>query len=110
MLRLDFERLGSIEQEAYDRLVELTLELLPGSHALVLSDYAKGVITPEVCQALIPAARRLGIPVLVDPKGLDFSHYRGATTVCPNLGELARAARLDRAAISMRCLQRQKRW
>ena len=95
MLRLDFERLGSIEQEAYDRIVELTLELLPGSHALVLSDYAKGVITPEVCQALIPAARRLGIPVLVDPKGLDFSHYRGATTVCPNLGELARAARID---------------
>jgi D-beta-D-heptose 7-phosphate kinase/D-beta-D-heptose 1-phosphate adenosyltransferase len=95
MLRLDFERLGSIEQDAYDRLVELTLELLPGSHALVLSDYAKGVITAGVCQALIPAARRLGIPVLVDPKGLDFSHYRGATTVCPNLGELARAVRLD---------------
>ena len=71
------------------------LALLPGSHALVLSDYAKGVITPEVCQALIPAARRLGIPVLVDPKGLDYSHYRGATTICPNLGELARAARLD---------------
>jgi D-beta-D-heptose 7-phosphate kinase / D-beta-D-heptose 1-phosphate adenosyltransferase len=94
MLRLDFERLGSIEKEAYDRLVELTLELLPGSHALVLSDYAKGVITPGVCQALIPAARRFGIPVLVDPKGLDFSHYRGATTVCPNLGELARATRL----------------
>jgi D-beta-D-heptose 7-phosphate kinase/D-beta-D-heptose 1-phosphate adenosyltransferase len=95
MLRLDFERLGSIEQSAYDRLIERALGLLPGSNALVLSDYAKGAITPAVCQALIPAARKLGIPVLVDPKGLDYSHYRGATTICPNLGELARAARLE---------------
>jgi D-beta-D-heptose 7-phosphate kinase / D-beta-D-heptose 1-phosphate adenosyltransferase len=95
MLRLDFERLESIESEALERLVERTLEVLPGCHAVVLSDYAKGVITPAVCQALIPAVRKLGIPVLVDPKGPDYSHYRGATTICPNLSELARAARLD---------------
>ncbi|HEY6488332.1 MAG: bifunctional D-glycero-beta-D-manno-heptose-7-phosphate kinase/D-glycero-beta-D-manno-heptose 1-phosphate adenylyltransferase HldE [Terracidiphilus sp.] len=95
MLRLDFERPGPIEPTALERLVERTLEALPGCHALVLSDYAKGVITPSVCQALIPAARQLGIPVLVDPKGLDYAHYRGATTICPNLGELARATRVD---------------
>jgi D-beta-D-heptose 7-phosphate kinase/D-beta-D-heptose 1-phosphate adenosyltransferase len=95
MLRLDFERLGSIAQAALDRLVETALALLPGSHALVLSDYAKGSITPAVCRALIPAARKLGIPVLVDPKGSDYSHYRGATTICPNLSELAGATRLN---------------
>ena len=61
----------------------------------MISDYAKGAITPEVCRALIPAARKLGIPVLVDPKDQEYSHYRGATTICPNLGELARALRLD---------------
>jgi D-beta-D-heptose 7-phosphate kinase/D-beta-D-heptose 1-phosphate adenosyltransferase len=61
----------------------------------VLSDYAKGVFTPEVCQTLIQAARKLGIPVLVDPKCADFTHYRGATTICPNLGELSAAAHLD---------------
>ena len=53
------------------------------------SDYAKGVITPAICQSLIMAARKLGIPVLVDPKGNDYSFYRGATTICPNLVELA---------------------
>jgi D-beta-D-heptose 7-phosphate kinase / D-beta-D-heptose 1-phosphate adenosyltransferase len=95
MLRLDFERLGTRSQADYHDLVKTALALLPGTDALVLSDYAKGAITPEVCEALIPAARKLGIPVLVDPKGPDYAHYRGATTICPNLGELARAVRLD---------------
>jgi len=58
---------------------------------VVLSDYAKGVLTAGVCQAVIQAARRLKIPVLVDPKSTDFSRYRGATTICPNLSELAAA-------------------
>ena len=40
---------------------------------MVLSDYAKGVLTPEVCQTVIQAARGLRIPVLVDPKSADFS-------------------------------------
>jgi len=95
MLRLDFERLGNRSQSDYDRLVATTLEQLPGADALVISDYAKGAITPKVCRALIPAARKLGIPVLVDPKSADYAHYRGATTICPNLSELARAAHLD---------------
>ena len=95
MFRLDFERVEARAQADYDRLIETALKLLPGSDALVVSDYAKGAITPEVCRALIPAARKLGIPVLVDPKNQEYSHYRGATTICPNLSELARALRLD---------------
>ena len=95
MLRLDFERLGARGQAAYDQLIKETLALLPGCDALVISDYAKGAVTAEVCGALISAARELDIPVLVDPKSADFAHYRGATTLCPNLSELARAARLD---------------
>ena len=95
MLRLDFEHPGRIEPEVHDRLIEIVLDLLPGSHAVVLSDYAKGVVTAEVCDALLPAARKLGVPVLVDPKGIDYSRYKGATTICPNLSELARAVRLD---------------
>ena len=91
MLRLDFERAGARQKSEYDRLIETTLGLLPGSDALVISDYAKGAITPDVCRALIPAARGRGIPVLVDPKSQDFTRYRGATTICPNLAEFARA-------------------
>ena len=95
MLRLDNERLGARPQEDYDRLVAAVLAQLPTCHALVLSDYAKGTLTPEVCQAVIQAARRLGIPVLVDPKSADLSRYSGAATICPNLGELCAATGLD---------------
>jgi D-beta-D-heptose 7-phosphate kinase/D-beta-D-heptose 1-phosphate adenosyltransferase len=95
MLRLDFEQAGAIDPQLHQRVIEESLELLAGSHALVLSDYAKGVVTSGVCQALIPAARRLGIPVLIDPKGVEFARYKGATTICPNLSELARALRLE---------------
>ncbi len=95
MLRLDSERLTERTQENYDRLIECVLKLLPGSHAVVLSDYAKGALTLQVCQRVIQAARRLEIPVLVDPKSADFSRYRGATTICPNRSELAAAVRED---------------
>jgi D-beta-D-heptose 7-phosphate kinase/D-beta-D-heptose 1-phosphate adenosyltransferase len=95
MLRLDSERLGPRAQADYDSLTASVLMRLPGCHAVVLSDYAKGALSPEVCQAVIQAARRLDIPVLVDPKNADFARYRGATTVCPNLTELSAAVRLD---------------
>lgn len=95
MLRLDFERQGLHAPSAYDELIATSLKLLPDCQALVLSDYGKGALTPQVCQALIAAARPLGIPILVDPKSADYAHYRGATTICPNLAELARAAQTD---------------
>jgi D-beta-D-heptose 7-phosphate kinase/D-beta-D-heptose 1-phosphate adenosyltransferase len=62
---------------------------------VVLSDYAKGALTPQVCQTIIQAARAQGTPVLVDPKSADFSRYRGATTICPNLNELSAAVHRD---------------
>jgi len=93
MLRLDRERSEARPQEDYDRLVRSALARLPGCHAMILSDYAKGSFPPEVCQELIQGARKLKIPVLVDPKNSDFSRYRGATTICPNLAEIAAATR-----------------
>jgi D-beta-D-heptose 7-phosphate kinase/D-beta-D-heptose 1-phosphate adenosyltransferase len=95
MLRLDSERSGERPQRDYDELVKTALEQMHGCDALVLSDYAKGVLTPEVCQDLIHAARKRRIPVLVDPKNPDFSRYKGATTICPNLSELSAAVGLE---------------
>ena len=65
---------------------------LPGLQALVLSDYAKGVLTPPLLQELIAQGRRLGYPVVVDPKGADFSLYAGATVITPNRKETELAA------------------
>jgi D-beta-D-heptose 7-phosphate kinase/D-beta-D-heptose 1-phosphate adenosyltransferase len=95
MLRLDSENLSARERTDHDRLLARVLEELPTCHAVILSDYAKGVLAPELCQAVIAAARQQNIPILVDPKTSDFSRYRGATTICPNLTELSTASRED---------------
>ncbi|MGZ4675934.1 MAG: PfkB family carbohydrate kinase [Acidimicrobiia bacterium] len=66
------------------------VEMLDGGYdALLLSDYAKGVLSDDLCRRLIKRGRERGIPVLVDPKGLDYGKYRGATTITPNETELA---------------------
>jgi D-beta-D-heptose 7-phosphate kinase/D-beta-D-heptose 1-phosphate adenosyltransferase len=64
--------------------------------AIVLSDYAKGVLTPLVCAELIRLARQRGILVIVDPKGCDYRKYSGATAVTPNQFEAAQAINADR--------------
>jgi len=92
MVRLDIETKAARPDEAYSALLERVRALLPEIDGLVLSDYAKGTLTVELCQAIIGEARRAGLPVLVDPKGRDFQRYRGATTISPNLKELALAA------------------
>jgi D-beta-D-heptose 7-phosphate kinase / D-beta-D-heptose 1-phosphate adenosyltransferase len=94
MLRLDSERVGPHSASDEERLLDIALKQLPGCDAIILSDYAKGVLTPAVCRSVIAAARSAGIPVLVDPKSTDFSRYAGATTICPNLGELSRATQI----------------
>jgi len=95
MLRLDNENLGRRQEIDHDRLLATVLEKLPVCHALLLSDYAKGVLAPRICELLIAEARKRAIPVLVDPKTADFQRYRGATTICPNLQELSAASQQD---------------
>jgi len=89
MMRLDIETAVQRPPDAYRALLERVSSLLPHTDAVVLSDYAKGTLTAENCQHIISAARHAGVPILVDPKGPDFLRYRGATTISPNLKELA---------------------
>lgn len=83
LIRLDFEeRFSPDHSSALQQQVE---SLLGNVSALVLSDYDKGTLSDP--QVLISAARKMGVPVLVDPKGIDFERYRGATLLTPNMGE-----------------------
>ena len=91
LLRLDIESRDRPPQEESDRLQARAVELVKKVHAVILSDYAKGVLTEPVCAAILHAAKAAGVPVLVDPKTRDLGKYSGATTVCPNLNELALA-------------------
>ncbi|WP_422927505.1 D-glycero-beta-D-manno-heptose 1-phosphate adenylyltransferase [Singulisphaera sp. PoT] len=95
MLRLDEEGVGPVADEDVKRLIDAILGQLDDASALILSDYAKGVVTAEVCGAVIPEARRRGIPVIVDPKGFNFQKYAGATALTPNLREFEVAAGLE---------------
>ena len=91
MMRLDAESRAEYSKPQYDRLLKRALAALPKAAVVVLSDYAKGTLSEELCQAIIHAAAQRKISVLVDPKQLRFERYRGATTICPNLKELAAA-------------------
>ncbi len=91
MIRLDVESTGPHPADAYAALLKCVEEALPEANGVILSDYAKGVLSEELCRSVIESARTHGVPVFVDPKNADFSHYRDATTICPNLKELAQA-------------------
>lgn len=83
LIRLDFEE-GFPGARFSDMHAGFT-ELLPQTDAVILSDYGKGAL--QHVDELIAAARAAGKPVLVDPKGSDFSMYHGATVITPNLAE-----------------------
>jgi D-beta-D-heptose 7-phosphate kinase/D-beta-D-heptose 1-phosphate adenosyltransferase len=75
-------------REDIDRHVPNTVPALEGFSAVIISDYAKGACTFDVCQEAIHGAFNLKIPVIVDPKGSDWDKYRNATVICPNEQEL----------------------
>ena len=94
LLRADRETTTAIEPKMAERIVAAVAAALAETDAVVLSDYGKGVLTREVTARIIEAARQAGKPVVVDPKGPDMSHYRGASVVTPNRRELAEASGL----------------
>ncbi len=92
MLRLDEEKVGPPTTEEAAGLLAALDGALPDSDVVLLSDYAKGVLTGELPQRIIAAAKRAGKRVVVDPKGRNFGRYRGADLVTPNLAELRLAS------------------
>jgi D-beta-D-heptose 7-phosphate kinase/D-beta-D-heptose 1-phosphate adenosyltransferase len=88
MLRVDREDRGAGDAAA---LLAAFTARLPAADVVVLSDYAKGVLTAEVVREAIDAARAAGKPVIVDPKSRDFARYDGATLIKPNRKEAAEA-------------------
>jgi D-beta-D-heptose 7-phosphate kinase/D-beta-D-heptose 1-phosphate adenosyltransferase len=89
ILRVDDEIVGPPTDADAAKLVELVTQALADADVVLLEDYAKGVLSPEICQRLIQAAREMGKPVLVDPaRSGDWSKYNGATLLTPNHAEL----------------------
>ncbi|MEE9312725.1 MAG: PfkB family carbohydrate kinase, partial [Planctomycetota bacterium] len=95
MLRVDRENLDVLNDKQMASLLGKYGRALKGAKAVIISDYAKGAITGESAQQIIKQAKAVGIPVLVDPKGRDYSKYTGATAVTPNRGEAEAATGID---------------
>jgi D-beta-D-heptose 7-phosphate kinase / D-beta-D-heptose 1-phosphate adenosyltransferase len=93
MLRADWELAQPASADIEQKLIDAILPLLPRADIVLLSDYAKGVLTARVIRNVIDAARKLGKPVIVDPKSSNFAIYRGATLLTPNRKEFAEATR-----------------
>lgn len=94
LVRIDKESSEPISSDTEADLFSSIKKSLYRYDMLLLSDYAKGVLTPTLTQKLIYTAKQLDIPVLVDPKGDDFSKYKGATLITPNKKEAVAATKM----------------
>ena len=92
LLRVDRDPPGDPDGRGRDQLVEAARAATADSDVVILEDYGKGVLGPEVMAAAMDEARRKGIPIVVDPMGGDYRRYAGSTILTPNLKEAAMAA------------------
>jgi len=88
MVRLDNDSEGQIDALSEEQILENLDYSIPSCDALIISDYQKGVLTPRVMKKAICLAKDKGIPIIIDPKGKDYSLYKGATLITPNEAEL----------------------
>jgi D-beta-D-heptose 7-phosphate kinase/D-beta-D-heptose 1-phosphate adenosyltransferase len=92
VVRTDAEERAPLAPELEERVLAWFEGQLGGADAVVLSDYAKGVVSDRLAAGVVGPARERGLPVVVDPKGSDYSKYVGATVLTPNVADAKRAA------------------
>lgn len=92
-LRIDEEETYPIVQA--EEFLTLTKSLMHDVDVIILQDYNKGVLTPEVIESVIAAANKRGIPTIVDPKKQNFNSYKNCTIFKPNLAEIKAGMNID---------------
>ncbi len=92
LLRSDIEKTHPLSASIEADILKRIESRIGDVKAVILSDYGKGFLTKTLLQSIIKLANKAGIPVLVDPKGYDFSRYSGADIVTPNRKELGEAS------------------
>lgn len=98
IVRVDVESRAPLTDATENALCDAIRRLGAEAHAIVLSDYAKGVVSEAVARTAVETGKARGIPVVVDPKTRDFSKYAGATIITPNVHELELAANVPVAS------------
>ncbi|MFH0958679.1 MAG: bifunctional heptose 7-phosphate kinase/heptose 1-phosphate adenyltransferase, partial [Pseudomonadota bacterium] len=95
IVRIDEEYNGRISQDLERKVIDDIKAVSPQVKAVIVSDYGKGFLSDTILGSLFKSAHAEGAPSLVDPKGMDFSRYRGATYVTPNLREASLASGVE---------------
>jgi D-beta-D-heptose 7-phosphate kinase/D-beta-D-heptose 1-phosphate adenosyltransferase len=91
LLRADREQAKSITPEIESQIISALAKAIESAQAVILSDYGKGILTPKVIVEAIRLTKQAGKLIIVDPKGRDFSRYKGASYLTPNRKELGDA-------------------
>ena len=95
LLRLDEETAAAIDELIAERVVQRFSYALGTANVVVLSDYAKGVLSDSVLRAVLAQCQSSDCMVIADPKRMDFASYRGATVLTPNEYEVRQATRIE---------------
>ncbi len=98
LIRFDNEIKTLIDKETEKKALQSIEKFLNQVDAVAVSDYGKGFLSKELLCFLILETKKRGIPILIDPKGEDFTRYRGATLIKPNYKEARIAAHLTNSA------------
>src|SRR5215471_5322220 len=94
VVRADRETRTQVNGQTEAQIIKAVKTALAGAHALVISDYDKGVVTPQILAEVLPYAYE-SMPVLIDPKMHNFDSYRPATLITPNHHEALRLTNLE---------------
>ena len=94
IVRVDYEKVTPLSELLEQEIVESLPSLMDGIDAIAISDYGKGFLTKTLLSAIYELAKSKNIPVITDPKGIDFTKYQGTTVIKPNLSEAYAAAGL----------------
>lgn len=94
LIRIDFETIAPLSARLEEEILDELRRLIPQVQVIALSDYGKGFLTNRLIAETIRMANEANVWTIVDPKGVDFFKYRGATVLKPNLSEAYAAAKL----------------
>jgi len=111
ILRYDKESKEDILETSVVKILNNLTQSISNYDAIILSDYGKGVLTPKLCQEVITLANKYKVKLFVDPKGSDFSKYKGAYLLTPNKKEAILATGIeiqDKASLEKALLKLKK--
>jgi len=95
VIRYDLESIDEINLDTQKTIIEIFNRIVKDYELILLSDYGKGVLTSQLTQLLIEEAKKHNKKVLVDPKGTNYSKYKGAYLLTPNKKEASEATKIN---------------